>query len=100
LIFFDKSAANKEKFKININMHYINVHNKSDHDQEFEVHGFNDNQNLVVKPGTTTVFPAAGKVLGAIIVLHDGHEGEQAEITEDGYMGMLGHSFCVAITTS
>ena len=70
-------------------MHYINVHNKSEHDQEYEVHGFNDNKNLIVKPGATAVIPAPDKASGAVIALHDGHEGEQAEITKDGYMGML-----------
>ena len=69
-------------------MHYINVHNKSDHDQEFEVHGFNDNKNLLVKPNATAVIPAPDKASGAVIALHDGHEGEQAEITKDGFMGM------------
>ena len=68
-------------------MHYINVHNQSDHDQTFEVHGFNNNHNITVKPGATTVFPAPDKTSGAIIALHDGFEGEQAEITKDGYMG-------------
>ena len=68
-------------------MHSINIHNKSDHDQEFEVHGFNDNKNIVVKPGSTTVLQAADKASGAIIALHDGHEGEQAEITKDGFEG-------------
>ena len=68
-------------------MHYINVHNQSDHDQTFEVHGFNNNQNINVKPGATTVIPAPDKTSGAIIAIHDGFEGEQAEITKDGYMG-------------
>lgn len=68
-------------------MHYINVHNQSDHDQTFEVHGFNNNHNINVKPGATTVFPAPDKTSGAIIAVHDGFEGEQAEITKDGFMG-------------
>lgn len=70
-------------------MHFINVHNRSDHNQAFEVHGFNNNKNLTVKPGATAVFDAPDKASGAIIALHDGHEGEQAEITKDGFMGML-----------
>ena len=68
-------------------MHYINVHNQSDHDQTFEVHGFNNNHNITVKPGDTTVFPAPDKTSGAVIAVHDGFEGEQAEITKDGFMG-------------
>ena len=70
-------------------MHYINVHNKSNHEQEFEVHGFNNNKNIVIRPGATTVLPAADHESGAIIALHEGHEGEQAEITKDGFGGML-----------
>lgn len=68
-------------------MHYINVHNQSDHDQSFEIHGFNNNNTINVKPGTTTVFPASDRTSGAIITLHDGFEGEQGEITKDGFMG-------------
>lgn len=68
-------------------MHYINVHNQSDHDQEFQVHGFNDNHTIIVKPGATTVFPAPDKSSGAVIAVHEGFEGEQAEITKDGFMG-------------
>ena len=68
-------------------MHYINIHNKSDHDQTFEVHGFNGGKNIVVKPQATTVLPAADGQSGAVIALHDGHEGEQAEITKDGFGG-------------
>ena len=75
-------------------MHYIHVHNKSGHDQEFEVHGFNNNKNLTVKPGTTATFDAPDSVpgtqigSGAVIALHDGHECEQAEITKKGFGGM------------
>lgn len=65
----------------------MNIHNKSGHDQEFEVHGFNDNKNIVVKSGATAVLAAPDKASGAIIALHDGHEGEQAEITKDGFGG-------------
>ena len=68
-------------------MHYINIHNKSGHDQEFEVHGWNNNHNLTVKPWQTAVISAPDKTSGAIIALHDGHEGEQAEITKDGFGG-------------
>ena len=68
-------------------MHYINIHNKSDHPQEFEVHGFNNNKNLTVKPNATAVLDAPDHASGAIIALHDGHEGEQGEITKDGFGG-------------
>ena len=68
-------------------MQYINVHNQSDHTQTFEVHGFNNNHTINVNPGATTVFPAPDRTSGAVIAIHEGFEGEQAEITKDGFMG-------------
>ena len=65
----------------------INITNKSDHDQEFEVHGWNDNRNIDVKAHTTALIRASNRSSGAIIALHGGHEGEQAEITFDGFGG-------------
>lgn len=65
----------------------INITNKSSHDQEFEVHGWNDNKNITVKAYTKAVIHAPDKSSGAIIALHQGHEGEQAEITFDGFGG-------------
>jgi hypothetical protein len=70
-------------------VHYVNIHNKSDHDQTFEIHGWNDNKNMTVKANTTAIIPVADHSSGAIIALHDGHEGEQAEITKDGFEGIL-----------
>jgi hypothetical protein len=70
-------------------VHYINIHNKSDHDQTFEIHGWNDNKNMTVKANTTAVIPVEDHSSGAIIALHDGHEGEQAEITKDGFGGIF-----------
>jgi hypothetical protein len=69
--------------------HKIFVHNKSGHDQEFEVHGWNNNHNMVVKARSTAKISAKDGSSGAIIALHGGHEGEQAEITKDGFGGML-----------
>lgn len=63
-------------------MHQIIVHNKSHRSQEFEVHGWNDNKNITVGGGKTVKINAADGSSGAIIALHDGHEGEQAEITK------------------
>ncbi|PNS14935.1 hypothetical protein CAC42_2164 [Sphaceloma murrayae] len=65
----------------------ITVHNKSGQSQTFLVHGWNKNQNIGV--------PAHGKInlnapdgsSGAIIALHDGVEGEPAEITKKGFAG-------------
>ena len=65
----------------------IIIHNKSGHPQPFEVHGWNHNLNITVKPHSTSTLSAPDKSSGAIIALHDGHEGEQAEITFDGFGG-------------
>lgn len=65
----------------------ILITNKSDHNQPFEVHGWNHNLTITVKPHSTSKIHAADKSSGAIIALHDGHEGEQAEITFDGFGG-------------
>lgn len=67
----------------------IFVHNKSSHPQEFEVHGWNNNKNIVVKPRSTHKITAPSGSSGAIIALHGGHEGEQAEITKNGFGGMF-----------
>ena len=61
----------------------IKIDNKSGHDQEFEVHGWNSNKNITVKPHSSYVIHAGDNTSGAIIALHGGHEGEQAEITFD-----------------
>lgn len=67
--------------------HTVFIHNKSGHDQEFEVHGWNNNQNMVVGANSTSSINAPDGSSGAIIALHDGHEGEQAEITKNGSGG-------------
>ena len=68
--------------------HSITIHNKSGHAQEFEIHGWNNNQNMTVEANSTSDIQAPDGSSGAIIALHDGHEGEQAEITKNGFMGM------------
>lgn len=65
----------------------IIITNKSGHNQNFEVHGWNHNLNITVKPHSTSRIHAVDKSSGAIIAIHDGHEGEQAEITFDGFGG-------------
>ncbi|MCJ1428979.1 hypothetical protein MMC29_006892 [Sticta canariensis] len=65
----------------------IIITNKSGHNQEFEVHGWNHSLSIVVKPHSTSKIHAADKSSGAIIAVHDGHEGEQAEITFNGFGG-------------
>lgn len=66
--------------------HTITVHNKSGHSQLFEVHGW-INKNITVPARGTFKFPAPDGSSGAIIAVHDGYEGEQAEITKKGAGG-------------
>ena len=80
-------------------MHLININNQSGHDQVFEVHGWNNNKNLTVKAHGSSVLHAEDKSSGAIIALHDGHEGEQAEITKDGFGGVF-NCLCRLISRS
>lgn len=66
----------------------IHIQNNSANDQEFEVHGFGQNpHNITVKAhGSASVTsPDKQQQSGAIIALHGGHEGEQAEVTFNGY---------------
>ena len=65
----------------------IFITNKSGHPQVFEVHGWNHNLNITVRARSTSTLSAPDKSSGAIIALHDGHEGEQAEITFNGFGG-------------
>ena len=78
----------------------IFIHNKSTHNQEFEIHGWNKNKNMVVAARSTATIAARDGSSGAIIALHDGHEGEQAEITKHGFGGesppLTKHLLCCA----
>lgn len=67
-------------------MGVINIHNISNHAQTFEVHGWNQN-TTTVGAGQMATFQAPDGSSGAIIALHDGFEGEQAEITKAGWNG-------------
>lgn len=67
--------------------HILTINNKAPHKQEFEVHGWNNNHNTVVPAHSSTNIRAPDGSSGAIIALHDGHEGEQAEITKKGFGG-------------
>ena len=68
----------------------IQLYNASGRDTTFEVHGFNNNQNISVKSHTTYIITYASNQQhsGAIIALHDGHECEQTEITFNGWSDM------------
>lgn len=67
--------------------HILTIHNKSSHNQEFEVHGWNNNHDILVPAHASHNINAPDGSSGAIIALHDGHEGEQAEITKKGFGG-------------
>lgn len=68
-------------------IHTLFVRNMSGHDQRFQVHGWNNNNDIVVKAHSEHRLSAADGSSGAIIAVHDGHIGEQAEITKSGFMG-------------
>ncbi|KAF4553569.1 LysM domain-containing protein 3 [Elsinoe fawcettii] len=65
----------------------IFLYNKSNVEQRFYVHGWNNNADLVVAPWTTANINAPDGSSGAIIAVHEGFEGEQAEITKNGFGG-------------
>ncbi|KAG9852701.1 hypothetical protein KCU98_g10190, partial [Aureobasidium melanogenum] len=67
--------------------HILTIHNNSSHNQAFEVHGWNNNHNILVPAHSSTNIHAPDGSSGAIIALHDGYEGEQAEITKKGSGG-------------
>jgi hypothetical protein len=67
--------------------HTLFIHNKAPHNQEFEVHGWNNNHNIIVKSNERAKINAPDGSSGAIIALYNGHEGEQAEITKKGFGG-------------
>lgn len=67
----------------------IHIQNNSSHPQTFEIHGFPNNPATITiagHGGTGAVkSPNHQQVSGAIIALHEGHEGEQAEVTFNGF---------------
>jgi hypothetical protein len=82
-----------------INMPFIHISNVSSHAQTFEVHGFNNNQNVTVNAKSTHSInePSRTQHNGAIIALHQGHEGEQAEITFNGWGDMETYDISVIV---
>ncbi|KAI4240303.1 MAG: hypothetical protein L6R42_011551, partial [Xanthoria sp. 1 TBL-2021] len=66
----------------------IFITNKSGQPQKFLCHGFNNNKDLTVPAHSKSTLQAPDhQNSGAIIAVHDGHEGEQAEITFNGFGG-------------
>lgn len=67
--------------------HTLIIRNMSNNDQRFQVHGWNNNQDIVVRGHSEQHIRAEDGTSGAIIAVHDGVVAEQAEITKCGYMG-------------
>ncbi|KAL7624218.1 hypothetical protein AAE478_005777 [Parahypoxylon ruwenzoriense] len=68
-------------------MHYLRIHNRSNHPQTFQCHGYNENRDLTIGAQGQASLEAPDGTSGAIIAVHDGVIGEQCEITKHGWMG-------------
>ncbi|TRX95651.1 hypothetical protein FHL15_003609 [Xylaria flabelliformis] len=68
-------------------MHYLRIHNRSNHPQTFQCHGYNGNKDLTIKANSQANIEAADGTSGAIIAVHEGVIGEQCEITKAGWQG-------------
>ncbi|KAJ8126219.1 hypothetical protein O1611_g7417 [Lasiodiplodia mahajangana] len=68
-------------------MHYLRIHNRSNHPQTFQCHGYNGNKNLTINANGQANIEAADGTSGAIIAVHEGVIGEQCEITKAGWQG-------------
>jgi hypothetical protein len=53
--------------------------------QEFQCHGYNGGKNITVAGKTKAKIEAPDHTSGAIIAVHEGQIGEQAEITKTGF---------------
>ncbi|KAI2784515.1 hypothetical protein F4815DRAFT_456117 [Daldinia loculata] len=68
-------------------MHFLKIHNRSNHEQTFQCHGYNGNKDLKIKANGQANLEAPDGSSGAIIAVHEGVIGEQCEITKHGWMG-------------
>ncbi|KAI0434184.1 hypothetical protein F5Y09DRAFT_328455 [Xylaria sp. FL1042] len=68
-------------------MHYLHIHNRSNHPQTFQCHGYHDNKDLTIKAKSQAKIEAPDRTSGAIIAVHEGIIGEQCEITKAGFQG-------------
>ncbi|KAI0892081.1 hypothetical protein F4806DRAFT_480969 [Annulohypoxylon nitens] len=68
-------------------MHYLKIHNRSNHAQTFQCHGYNGNKDLTINANGQASLEAADGTSGAIIAVHEGVIGEQCEITKHGFQG-------------
>ncbi|KAI1387876.1 uncharacterized protein F4822DRAFT_444405 [Hypoxylon trugodes] len=68
-------------------MHYLKIHNRSNHPQTFQCHGYNGDKDLTIKAGGQASIEAPDGSHGAVLAVHDGAIGEQCEVMKHGYMG-------------
>ncbi|KAI0873425.1 hypothetical protein GGS24DRAFT_490758 [Hypoxylon argillaceum] len=68
-------------------MHYLRIHNRSNHPQTFQCHGYNGNKDLTINGNGQANIEAPDGTSGAIIAVHEGVIGEQCEITKCGWQG-------------
>lgn len=68
-------------------MHYLRIHNRSNHSQTFQCHGYNGNKDLTINANGQANIEAPDGTSGAIIAVHEGVIGEQCEITKSGWQG-------------
>ncbi|KAI0443508.1 hypothetical protein F4803DRAFT_550127 [Xylaria telfairii] len=68
-------------------MHYLRIHNRSNHPQTFQCHGYNGNKDLTINANGQANIEAPDGTSGAIIAVHEGVIGEQCEITKSGWQG-------------
>lgn len=68
-------------------MHYLRIHNRSNHAQTFQCHGYHGNKDLTINANGQASIEAADGTSGAIIAVHEGIIGEQCEITKAGWQG-------------
>ncbi|KAI1269711.1 hypothetical protein F5Y18DRAFT_107934 [Xylariaceae sp. FL1019] len=68
-------------------MHYLRIHNRSNHSQTFQCHGYYGGKDLTIKANGQASIEAPDGTSGAIIAVHDGIIGEQCEITKHGFEG-------------
>ncbi|KAI0097261.1 hypothetical protein GGR51DRAFT_578453 [Nemania sp. FL0031] len=68
-------------------MHYLRIHNRSNHPQTFQCHGYNGNKDLTINANGQANIEAPDGTSGAIIAVHEGAIGEQCGITKSGWQG-------------
>jgi hypothetical protein len=66
-------------------VHDLIVKNESNHDQRFQIHGWNNNQDIVVGSKSEYRVKVNDGSSGAIIAVHDGQIGEQAELAKSAF---------------